>query len=1021
MPISHVKTVTIADGTDTSVVRPSDWNSNHVISLDTSEIIRWVSAGNTSTSNGVLVFANSNNLTFGLSTNALGGTVTGSINAAGGGASFYGGMSNLGNTSGTTGTGSAGLVIVGGNNITLSQSINAGSVTVTISAFNAPAQTIGGYAVGNTTGQSSSSTFDARTVSFDGAGLVSVGYSGGSIIISATQSDAAQTNQTLGAYAVGNTTGQSSSSTFDARTVSFDGAGLVSVGYSGGSIIISATQSDAAQTNQTEGFYAVGNTTGQSSSTTLDARTHSIDGAGIVSVGYSGGSIIISATDAAQTNQTEGFYAVGNTTGQSSSTTLDARTVSFDGAGLVSVGYSGGSIIISATQSDAAQTNQTLGLYGVGNTTGQSSSSTFDARTLSFDGAGIVSVGYSAGSVLISATDAAQTNQTVGLYAVGNTTGQSSSTTVDARTISFDGAGVASVGYSGGSVIISVPSGGGAAGTDTVGISNLGNTAGTSGVATGSAIELILAGGNNITLSQSLNGASATVTISAFNQSNQSVGLYAVGNTTGQSSSTTVDARTISYDGAGIVSVGYSGGSVIISATDAAQTNQTVGLYAVGNTTAQSSSTTVDARTISFDGAGIVSVGYSGGSAVISATTPAQTNQTLGLYAVGNTTGQSSSSTFDARTLSFDGAGIASVGYSGGSVIISVPSGGGIVTLSEFAIGNTTATSSTTFDQRSISYSGAGAITVGYSTTAAGAPALVVSSPASSQLTAGANINLSTNGSTITINGPAQHSQYELPDFGNNTSASSLGQSTQYMMHFFLPDGLSCCRMNRIGSFSMPGTISGSTNQTGGRSNSFGYTETVGLYTRGTGASSTNLYTIFSNSWSFGLSQSVSVASGGATTVTLSHTEAIGFINNIGTGGAITTSSFTSSNSTSSGTTSVSQANQITAVTGSNIFIIPFATSLSAGEYWLAVIPATSITSAGVATTLGSVSNVVMTAITSNWKYLGDTATNTSNRLVEGQGFWNAQVGALTDAMPLSSVNNNSNISLYFNLVNVSV
>ena len=55
------------------------------------------------------------------------------------------------------------------------------------------------------------------------------------------------------------------------------------------------------------------------------------------------------------------------------------------------------------------------------------------------------------------------------------------------RTLSFHGAGIASVGYSGGSVVISVPAGGGAGdGGVFAGVSTGGNTAGATGtVSTG--------------------------------------------------------------------------------------------------------------------------------------------------------------------------------------------------------------------------------------------------------------------------------------------------------------------------------------------------------------------------------------------------------------------------------------------------------------------------------------------------------------------------------------------------------
>jgi len=57
-------------------------------------------------------------------------------------------------------------------------------------------------------------------------------------------------------------------------------------------------------------------------------------------------------------------------------------------------------------------------------------------------------------------------------------------------------------------------------------------------------------------------------------------------------------------------------------------------------------------------------------------TATVQLSHSLGAYAVGNTT-QSTSGTMNVNTVSFRGEGIASVGVSNGSVVISVPSGGG--------------------------------------------------------------------------------------------------------------------------------------------------------------------------------------------------------------------------------------------------------------------------------------------------------------------------------------------------------
>ena len=108
-------------------------------------------------------------------------------------------------------------------------------------------------------------------------------------------------------------------------------------------------------------------------------------------------------------------------------------------------------------------------------------------------------------------TYAAQTNQTANFYAAGNTTQLSSTAGVDVRSLSFEGAGIASVGVSNGRVLVSVPSGGGAG--DGVNIVQMDTNAGNTSGATFSTISgtMYLQGGNNITLSQTSN----TIVISA--------------------------------------------------------------------------------------------------------------------------------------------------------------------------------------------------------------------------------------------------------------------------------------------------------------------------------------------------------------------------------------------------------------------------------------------------------------------------------------------------------------------------
>ena len=116
-------------------------------------------AGTTGTvSNGVLFFGGAN-ITLSESSAAGGATV--SI-IGGAGAAFSGGVSTNGNTDGTTGTVGNGILFVGGTNITLSQSTAAGGATITINAPPSvlpPAPFEGGVSnLGNTLGDTGTVT-----------------------------------------------------------------------------------------------------------------------------------------------------------------------------------------------------------------------------------------------------------------------------------------------------------------------------------------------------------------------------------------------------------------------------------------------------------------------------------------------------------------------------------------------------------------------------------------------------------------------------------------------------------------------------------------------------------------------------------------------------------------------------------------------------------------------------------------------------------------------------------------------
>ncbi len=80
MPVTvgHAKSITIADGTNTNIVLPSNWNSVHAVTLSLAgnEVVKVFQAGTNTISSGTLSFADSNGISFGMATN---GVITGTV------------------------------------------------------------------------------------------------------------------------------------------------------------------------------------------------------------------------------------------------------------------------------------------------------------------------------------------------------------------------------------------------------------------------------------------------------------------------------------------------------------------------------------------------------------------------------------------------------------------------------------------------------------------------------------------------------------------------------------------------------------------------------------------------------------------------------------------------------------------------------------------------------------------------------------------------------------------------------
>lgn len=355
----------------------------------------------------------------------------------------------------------------------------------------------------------------------------------------------------------------------------------------------------------------------------------------------------------------------------------------------------------------------------------------------------------------------------------------------------------------------------------------------------------------------------------------------------------------------------------------------------------------------------------------------------------GNTSG---TSTFTATHVVYQGGNNVTLSLSTAASLATIIFSANQGTVNLFAVSNTTQSTSGTVDGRSISFNGAGIASVG----------------------------ITGNSVVVSVPNEATNRQFTPVNLGNNTAAQSLGNSTLYFQPMQVPEALSFARINQLGSLQLANPTA-QTDSTGGISNSWGLTRSYGLYTRGTGANSTHLSLLGSTTWSMGAFASMSVSSAAGPNLTMELTNALAFVNNIGTNGAVTASTFTLSGSTADAQSSVSRANALSAATGLVFQPAGWSSSLSAGDYWLAIVGRSSSTSAGVNLTQASFSQVVMTNVGANMKQLGSTVTSGTVQLQPGAGVYTAATGAFPATVGLSEITNASGIQHFAAFVNVVI
>jgi hypothetical protein len=255
-----------------------------------------------------------------------------------------------------------------------------------------------------------------------------------------------------------------------------------------------------------------------------------------------------------------------------------------------------------------------------------------------------------------------------------------------------------------------------------------------------------------------------------------------------------------------------------------------------------------------------------------------------------------------------------------------------------------------------------------------------------------------------------------------------------YMQQMQVDDNQSFCRAEQMMSLNIAATTSFTTSVAGNtltsasaaNANSWGMTRSYGLYSMGSGASSTQLlsassttvsmggtrgytasYSINSNSITHGATNGFSIAgvasvdsNGGATYTTLAYSTTVS-----------NTASSAVSITTTLGTTSVANVSTSNH-TGVVALVVPWALNISAANIWMGMIQASSSTSAGTNSTVMSVSNFIATNNSATaYRHITQTNTVAGYAQIPGQGVYSAATGAFPATIGFTQINNNTVMS----------
>lgn len=515
-----------------------------------------------------------------------------------------------------------------------------------------------------------------------------------------------------------------------------------------------------------------------------------------------------------------------------------------------------------------------------------------------------------------------------------------------------------------------------------------GNTSGaTALISTGT---LFLAGGDNITLSQ--NGNSITISGAS---GGEGAGITNIRLSAGTTSNL---LSAITFSDSNGISFGINASTITATVkTDYLTTAMLSNAATLSNIRVSGGTTSNLLSAITFADSNGVSFGLNAGTMTMTVKTDYLTSQLTQFLAVtlaGNTAGTTTFHATNNASLFLNGGDNITLSGNGSTITIVGGAGGG----GSQSLGMHTST--------------AGGVTGGTSGFASGS-AIVYNVYAGSNITLSQSVNGASGSLTIYGSTNGLMSFYEnRPLQGGASALLGLSGSTIGVAPFILPHPISIGHLRLLMSISHVTTASAGTSNNVTFSNrrfqSHGYV----VYTQGVGASSRSIQSIFSTSTGWTMNTVILGGTNGS-----QYTVSYDLTYPNGGGG---TSEFHTSYGVSSSAYNISSEN-LTAFTGIRFMDIPFATSLSAGAYWIGMGRSTTTSTAGLSGPVNAsfgFSNYLISQIAQSIGMLG-SATVSTILARPFDGIWTTNAFNMTTASiaqsNMSAPANNP--SLYFQMI----